>query len=152
LYRWKVVHIQDQVRAAVERSGYLDPVRGNRLIIFSDHGRRKGLVTGTLANPQYWNVLLASFGTPPADASRPVSLLEIPAMLGFPDPSRPELDAPAYEYADIEEKDVPLLGPYFSSDGRIFLSPEALRMIRGRMKTFALDPLSAAGRPDTERT
>lgn len=136
LYGWKVQHVQELVRRAVERSRFLAPGAGNRLVVFSDHGSRKDLTAQTLGNPMYWNVLLATFGTPGRDAAGPISLLEIPRILGFPDATRPLPDSPAVDYADVDEKDVPMLTPYFSSDGRIFLSPQALARIRPRMETF----------------
>ncbi|MGH9443642.1 MAG: hypothetical protein ACRD16_15365 [Thermoanaerobaculia bacterium] len=160
LYAWKVRHVQDLVRRAVERTGYLDPSRGNRLVVFSDHGSRKDLTAQNLGNPTYWNVLLATFGTARADPSRPISLLAIPALLGFPDPTRVGPDAPAVEYADVDDKDVAALRPYFSSDGRIFLDPDAIARIRPRMERVQpflpaagdSDRLSAGDRPDIARS
>jgi hypothetical protein len=136
LYSWKVRHVQELVSRAVERSGFLEPGRENRLVVFSDHGSRKDLTAQNLGNPMYWNVLFAAFGTRPDDPSRPISLLEISAILGFPDPTRPGPDSPVVEYADVDEKDVPMLTPYFAGDGRIFLSPQALARIRPRMESF----------------
>ena len=136
LYGWKVRHVQEVVSRAVERSGFLEPGSRNRLVVFSDHGSRKDLTAQNLGNPMYWNVLLAAFGARPDDPSRPISLLEIPAILGFPDPTRPGPDSPEVEYADVDEKDVPMLTPYFAGDGRIFLSPAALARIRPRMESF----------------
>ena len=136
LYGWKVRHVQELVRHAVERAGFLEPDRENRLVVFSDHGSRKDLTAQNLGNPMYWNVLLATFGAEVRDPFRPISLLEIPRILGFPDATRPAPDLPAVEYADVDEKDVPMLTPYFASDGRIFLSPGALARIRPRMETF----------------
>ena len=151
LYAWKVRHVQQLVRRAVERSGYLDPSRKNRLVVFSDHGSRKDLTARNLGNPMYWNVLLAVFGAGRDEPARPVSLLEIPGMLGVPDATRAGADLPVVEYADVDEKDVAMLAPYFASDGRIFLSPAALAKIRPRMEAFR-PFVTAAGRPDTERS
>jgi hypothetical protein len=165
LYRWKARHVQDLVRSAVVRTGFLEPSRLNRLILFSDHGSRKDLTGENFGNPSYWNVLLATFGTAADDPSRPISLLEIPKILGLADPTRPAFDRPEVEFADVGNEDIPTLTPYFSNDGRIFLDPGALARIRRQMKAYrpyaapglyfsvpVQPPFNAADRRDTERS
>ncbi len=136
LYRWKVGHVQQLVAGALRRTGFLDPARGNRLVLFSDHGSRRNLTNANFGNPVYWNVLLAAFGTGPRDASQPISLLEIAELLGLADPTRTAPDVPEVEYADVGNEDLPALAPMFSTDGRIFLDPRALARIREHMKGY----------------
>ena len=136
LYGWKVRHVQRVVADAVARSGFLDPARANRLVLFSDHGSRKDLTSANFGNPVYWNVLLAAFGCESRDPARPISLLEIPALLGLADPTRPDSDTVELDYADVQNEDIGSLAPLFAADGRIFLDPRALSRIRGNMRSY----------------
>jgi hypothetical protein len=137
LYRWKIRHVQDVVSQAIERTRYLDPARKNRLVLFSDHGNRKNLNEDDFANPSYWNVVCATFGIPSRESSAPISLLEIPGMLGFPDPSRPGDAAPAVQFAGINEQESAQLSQaYFLLDGRIIANPKVMAGIGKRIKEY----------------
>ncbi len=144
LYRWKIQHIQKVVADAATRTGYLDPSRKNRLVLFSDHGNRKNLTEQNFANPSYWNVLCATFGVPPRDPQEPISLLDLPEMLGFPDAKRPGPAPPAVQFAGINAKEsAQLSSAYFLLDGRIIANPRVMAGIGKRIKEYR--PFSAPG-------
>ena len=147
IYRWKVRHVQALVASALARDGFLDPARGNRVILFSDHGSRKDLTAATFDRPKYWNVLLAAFGGGPRDAEAPVSLLAIPGMLGLPDPSRAGPDPIEVDFVGIDASDLPRLAPYFLSDGRVLFDPAVIARMGSTLRTFR--PFDAPGSPLT---
>jgi len=136
VYPWKVRHVQKMVIDALDRTGFLDPARGNRLILFSDHGSRKDLTVATLERPKFWNVLLAVFGADVRDSEAPVSLLEIPGILRLPDSSRPAPEPPVVEFAGVEVADLPRLAPYFLQDGRVLFDPRVVARIGQTLRTF----------------
>jgi hypothetical protein len=80
--KWKVAHLQKALIASLERTGFLN--HGGRLVIFSDHGNRNGLNNSNFTRPQYHHVLFITFGLPVySDPNQPVSLLDIPGIIGF---------------------------------------------------------------------
>ncbi len=144
LYRWKIRHVQKVVADAVIRTGYLDPPRKNRLVLFSDHGNRRNLTEQNFANPSYWNVLCATFGVPPRNPQEPISLLDISEMLGFPDAKRLGPAPPAVQFAGINEQEsAQLSNAYFLLDGRIIADPRVMAGIGRRIKEYR--PFSAPG-------
>ena len=144
LYRWKIGHVQRLVAEAVDRTRFLDPALGNRLVLFSDHGNRKNLDERNFANPVFWNVLFATFGVTARDAEAPISLLDIPELLGIPDPSRPGPAAPAVQFAGINEREsAQLSDAYFVMDGRIVPNPGVMAGIGRRIREYR--PFTEAG-------
>jgi hypothetical protein len=93
LQRWKLNFLQEAIREEVESAGFLDGER--ELVIFSDHGHRRGLSDDTFHDERYHRVLLASFGRPARCPDNPISLIDIGALLGLSD-SRAE---PVVEFA-----------------------------------------------------
>jgi hypothetical protein len=83
LQRWKLNFLQEVIREEVESAGFLDGER--ELVIFSDHGHRRGLSEETFQDERYHRVLLATFGRPARCADAPISLIDIGALLGFSD-------------------------------------------------------------------
>jgi len=137
VYRWKIARVQRLVAEAVERTKFLDPKLQNRLVLFSDHGNRKSLTEQNFANPGYWNVLFSTFGVPAGNAADPVSLLDIPSMLGFADPQRPAPAFPAVQFAGINDQETAQLSnAYFLMDGRIIADPRVMAEIGRRIKEY----------------
>jgi hypothetical protein len=93
LQRWKLGFLQRTIRDEVESARYLE--NGHELIIFSDHGHRRGLSVETFQDERYHRVLLATFGRPARCPRNPISLIDIGALLGLSE-SRAE---PVVEFA-----------------------------------------------------
>jgi hypothetical protein len=84
LRKWKISHLQKSLIASLERTGYLR--NGGRLVLFSDHGNRINLDDTNFTNPNYHHVLFVTFGLPVySDPESPVSLLDIPGIIGLKD-------------------------------------------------------------------
>ncbi len=143
VYRWKIEHVQRMVAQSIARTRFLDPVLHNRVVLFSDHGNRKNLTEQNFANPVYWNVLFATFGIPPGNPAAPVSLLDVPEMLGFArGTAGPAL--PAVQFAGINDQEsAQLSNAYFLMDGRIIANPRVMAGIGKRIKEYR--PFAAPG-------
>src|SRR6185369_4621591 len=134
LYKWKIAHVQKMVRDAIVRTGFLEPEKRNRLALFSDHGNRKGLTEENFVAPKYWNVLFSTFGALARDPQAPISLLDIPEMLGFPDASRPGPAPAAVQFAGINPEESARLNEAFVlPDGRIIADPGVMAGIGKRI-------------------
>ncbi|HEY0159850.1 MAG TPA: hypothetical protein VGF28_21370 [Thermoanaerobaculia bacterium] len=105
IYAWKIARLQRFVSDALRESGAADPARRNRIILLSDHGNRKDVGPQDFARQRYYKVLLATIGIPPRNPRMPISLLDLPLLLGWPDPSRPHPAALVVEYANNESLD-----------------------------------------------
>lgn len=82
--KWKIRYLLNRIIASLERTKFLR--RGGRLVLFSDHGDRFGLNETNFTDPTYHHVLLITFGLDKnRDPSLPISLLDIPALLGLSD-------------------------------------------------------------------
>lgn len=81
LQRWKLSFLQRTIRDELESARYLE--NGRELIIFSDHGHRRGLSVETFRDERYHRVLLATFGRPARCPRNPISLIDIGALLGL---------------------------------------------------------------------
>lgn len=80
--KWKIANLQRNIIASLERTKFLR--HGGRLVIFSDHGNRTGLNSRNFTNPKYHHVLFITFGLPVySDLAKPVSLLDIPGIMGL---------------------------------------------------------------------
>lgn len=104
IYSWKLAELQVALREVVERTGVLDPARGNQLVVLSDHGQRTGLKASTFGDERYHSVVLVTFGVPARDPAAPISLLDVGALLGLA-PSGPTPREPAVEYVEAERQD-----------------------------------------------
>jgi hypothetical protein len=105
LYQWKIRRLQRILERQTEQTGFLEPSKRNRLIVFSDHGNRRGLTPENFGKFRYHNVVFATFGVPSRSAAEPVSLLDIPELIGLPDATRPGPADPVVEYAQVAEGD-----------------------------------------------
>ena len=83
LQRWKLNFLQTVIRDEVESARFLESQR--QLIMFSDHGHRRGLSEQTFHDERYYRVLLATFGPPARCPERPISLIDMGALLGLSD-------------------------------------------------------------------
>lgn len=83
LNHWKLHRLQEVLRREVERSGFL--AQGGRLVMFSDHGKRRALMEESFGDPRYHHVLLATFGLPAQCPAEPVSLIDIGRLMGLSD-------------------------------------------------------------------
>jgi hypothetical protein len=82
LRKWKIAHVQRIIVASLEKTEFLR--HGGRLVIFSDHGNRDGLNDSNFTDPKYHHVLFITFALPVySDLDKPVSLMDIPAILGL---------------------------------------------------------------------
>ena len=136
---WKEDHLQQVLIEELKETGFLDPARRNRLVVFSDHGHRRGLTNDNFGDPRYYNVLLATFGAPVVgDPSKPISVLEIPRILGFVDASRPALSPAVTEYVNLstEQFKSAAQGTRVKLDGRLELPQEILSVSEQKLKEF----------------
>lgn len=139
VYRWKVERLQSLLSEVVRTTGYLEPSRRNRLVLFSDHGNRAGMTGENFGQPQYHRVVFATFGVPPREPTLPISLLDIPELIGYPDPSRPGPAPPVVEYTNGTEREWPLLmgSAQLQPDGEILLDRTLVEAIGKRMQGYA---------------
>ncbi len=146
VYAWKLEHLQRVLREAVEGTGVLDPALGNQLVVLSDHGPRTGLTPENFGERRFWNVPLVTFGVAPRDPGHPISLLDVPALLGFSDPER-RGPAPAvveYTIVSAEEMKEMVHATRIQPSGRADLDPAILQRAGARLKRF--DPFAATPR------
>jgi hypothetical protein len=135
LYDWKTRHLQEVLAGVIEESGVLAPGRQNRLVLFSDHGPRTGLTEQEFAAERFYRVPLFTFGVVGVDPDRPISLIELGALLGFAE-ARPEMMAPpAVEYANATAEEWRRLVERGrpQADGGLSLDPEVLGAIGARL-------------------
>ncbi|MBF5044241.1 hypothetical protein FGE12_17720 [Aggregicoccus sp. 17bor-14] len=139
LYSWKIRRVQKLVIEELERSGFLDPARGNRLVLLSDHGNRKGLTLENFGEPRFHRVLLATVGVPARDPQVPISLLDIASLVGLGDPSRPAAAPPVVEYTNALDAEWGALmaSAQMRPTGVVALEPRLLQGIGGRLKAVA---------------
>jgi hypothetical protein len=144
VYAWKHERLQQVVREAVVASGVLAPVRGNRLVVLSDHGSRVGLTPENFGERRFWHVPLVTFGIAPRDPTQPISLLDVAALLGLPDPTRPDPAPAAVEYATATPEEMKELvkGTKVLPSGRAELSPRILQRAGDRLRRF--EPFAAS--------
>jgi hypothetical protein len=134
--KWKIVHLQKNLITSLERTGFLK--HGGRLVIFSDHGDRARLDDSNFTNPQYHHVLFVSFGLPKySDPEQPVSLLDIPGIIGFKKYSK----SPSVVEFTLSRPDewVNLIkSAKLDWDGTVGLDNELLSDIFKRLKSYDL--------------
>jgi hypothetical protein len=81
LHTWKLTRLQSALTSAVDDTSFTK--RGGRLLVFSDHGDRDGLVTENFTERRYYNVILATIGLPRRDVTQPISLIDIASLSGI---------------------------------------------------------------------
>lgn len=146
IYRWKIRHLQRTIADELVQSGFFSREKGNRLALFSDHGIRHGLREENFGLPMYHRVMLTTFGLASRDPQKPISLLDLGEMLGFPDPSRPGPAEPVVENAVLSESELTDLmrGAALRPDGGVEFHPPTLRRIQKRLKGFRPYPIREA--------
>jgi hypothetical protein len=130
--------IQNILAQEIHATGFLEPSSGNRLVLFSDHGNRRALTDENFGRPQYHRVVFATFGVPARDPHLPISLLDIPELLGFADPTRPGPAQPIVEYTNAVESEWGLLmgTANLRPDGEIALDSAVVREIGKRLRGY----------------
>jgi hypothetical protein len=138
LYPWKVRRLQSILAQEIRATRFLEPSSRNRLVLFSDHGNRRALTDENFGRPQYHRVLLVTFGVPARDPLLPISLLDIPDLLGFGDPTRPGPSPPIVEYTNAKEDEWALLlgTANLRPDGEIALDRVVVREIGKRLRGY----------------
>ncbi len=139
LLEWKIGKVQAVVTDEVRRSGFLEEQNHNRLILLSDHGQRSKLNSRNFGSRVYYEVPLITFGLPVRDLQQPISLLDIPSLIGLDDPSMAGPAAPVVEYANIpsmEEFRRAILGADWLRDGRINIKPDFTQRYLRALKAY----------------
>lgn len=140
IFRWKIDYLQRALQVAIRETGVTDPSRRNRIVIFSDHGNRKDLAARNFARRRYYKVVLATIAVPPpASAVMPVSLLEIPRLLGFPDSSRRGAAPLVVHYTNVEgaeEWGLMLQTSKPLPDGEVALDPRVTSLFGRRLLAY----------------
>ncbi len=155
LYEWKLRHLQEVVADCVIGTGFLAPARGNKLLIFSDHGSRTGVLAENFGEEKYHRVILIGFNTEKRDPAAPISLLDIPALIGLPDALRPGPADPVVQYVNVVQGEWAelLQTSRPGMDGTIWLDKKVVVPMGRRLLGFR--PYTAEGRyfpvPVTER-
>jgi hypothetical protein len=144
LYSWKSRRLQDLLAQEIRATGYLEPSKKNRLVLFSDHGNRRALTGENFGKPQYHRVIFATFGIPARDPTLPISLLDISSMLGYSEPGREKAD-PIVEYTDVTGPEWKQLmrSAKLLFNGRVLLDPGIVRRAGERLRAFR--PYSPGG-------
>ena len=134
--KWKILHLQKNVITSLERTGFLK--YGGRLVLFSDHGDRDRLDDTNFTNPKYHHVLFVTFGLPIySDPKQPVSLLDIPGIIGFKKYSK---SPPVVEFTlSRSDEWVNLIkSAELYWDGTVQLDSELLSNVFKRLKAYDL--------------
>lgn len=139
LNSWKVQNVQTVVIEEIRKLGFLAPQNRNRLLLFSDHGKRTLLNNDNFTRPVFYEVPLITFGLPARDVQEPISLLDIASLIGIDDPSLPARAAPVVEYVNMRTMDEftnAVLGAEWLADGRINMRPEVTEKFLGLLKSY----------------
>ncbi|HEX8253190.1 MAG TPA: hypothetical protein VF846_08595 [Thermoanaerobaculia bacterium] len=139
IYRWKIVRLQRVTNDVLRETGAADPAKRNRIVIFSDHGNRKGVGLRNFARRRYYKVLLATIGIPSGDTRAPIAILDIPLLLNWPDPSRPGPAPLVVEYTnatDDAEWQKMVKTSKLSPDGEITLDPTVTSSLGQRLLAY----------------
>ncbi|HET7433847.1 MAG TPA: hypothetical protein VFN10_03945, partial [Thermoanaerobaculia bacterium] len=143
LASWKVAHIQRVLADELEATHFF--TKNNRLVVLSDHGPRKGLGATNFGHPQFCHVVLLTFGMPSRDPRAPISLTDIPALIGWPAPDRKKPTPPIVEHAAVLPEEAIVLqssiasgkrGAGLKPDGTIVLDPLVVRAVGQRLSAY----------------
>ncbi|HEX8253189.1 MAG TPA: hypothetical protein VF846_08590 [Thermoanaerobaculia bacterium] len=138
IYRWKIARLQQEIDRAIRDTGVADPARRNRIAILSDHGSRKNLELRNFARRQYYKVLLATIGIPHRDTRMPIALLDIPNLLGWPDPSRPGPADLVVEYTNVKVSEHAAVfgAAEMKLDGEVRIDPRITTFLGKRLLAY----------------
>jgi hypothetical protein len=139
IYNWKMARLQTAIADVLRDTGVADPARRNRIVIFSDHGNRKDVGLRDFARRRYYKVILSTINIPPRDSKAPLSLLDIPRLLGWNDPSRPHPAELAVEYTNVvtdAEYDAMLQTARLIPDGELALHPQVTSFMGKRLLAY----------------
>ncbi len=151
LRTWKYQNVQQVITDEVRNSGFLDSKNQNRLVILSDHGIRGGLHNDNFAKERYFRVPLITFGVPVRDVHAPISLLDVPNLVGIEDPTMPRPAYPVVEYTNFQTSDEygkEIGGAKWTADGRINLSTSVGNKYVGLLRSY--DPYKMDGDPEND--
>jgi len=145
LYRWKLRHLQETVAACIRQTRFLEQGKRNKLIVFSDHGSRTGVLAHNFGEEKYHRVVLIGFNTEKRDPSSPISLVDIPALIGLPDPHRPQPADPVVQYVNVDASEWNLLlqDSRPAKDGAIWLDRKVVDRLALRLRGYR--PYSTSG-------
>ncbi|MBI4425006.1 MAG: hypothetical protein HY554_14840 [Elusimicrobia bacterium] len=132
IYDWKRARLSRVVAEEIRRAGPWTPGR-RRLVVLSDHGSRRGLAGRNLHHPRFHRAILGTLGLPAREPERPLSLLDIPELIGLGDPRRPGPSAAVVHHLALDREEPVRLARRvrLGLDGEISLDPEALRRLAG---------------------
>lgn len=142
LHDWKIRHIQLVLRDELASTRFLE--NGNRLVIFSDHGQRRGLGHNTFGRPSAFHVILATFGLPAREPHLPRSLADMASLIGMAPPDQ-RLPPVVQHFGGILPEEVAVIqnsiqtgkrGSGLKPDGEVRLDPLVVRAIGQRLTTF----------------
>jgi hypothetical protein len=141
---WKLAFLEKVILGEIDRTRFLSAEKGNRMILFSDHGNRRRINDDNFGEPRYHRVLFATFGVAARDPTIPISLRDIPAMFGYVDSGRKNAD-PMVEYTNVTGPEwQELIGTAkLQGDGRVLLDPSIVKRAGARLKGFR--PYTAGG-------
>jgi hypothetical protein len=139
LRNWKYQYVQRVITDEISKSGFLNAQNHNKLVILSDHGVRTGLTMQNFGNESYYRVPLITFGIPVRDVLKPISLLDIPSLVGIEDPTSPNPADPIVEYinfATTHDFVVEIGAAKWTADGRISYSSQTNTRALGMLKSY----------------
>lgn len=143
LGKWKVGHIQRVLDEQLRSAKFL--AKGNKLVVLSDHGARKGLSEGNFGNPAFFHVVLTTFGLPARDPRAPISIADVPALIDMPAPDVTQPIPPLVQHAMPSPEERAVIqqsivtgkrGSGLKLDGRVILDPLVVRAVMSRLTTF----------------
>jgi hypothetical protein len=138
VYSWKLVNVQRTLVAVAEETGFLAPSRRNAFVFFSDHGDRTGLSPDGFGDEALYGVPLATFGVAARDPAKPISLVDIGALIGLPPSGATSAAEPLVEYTNVTGREWGLLMGRSRprADGGVTLDSEIVAEMGTRMKAF----------------
>ncbi len=139
LNNWKVQNVQRVVIEEIRKAGFLAPQNHNRLLLFSDHGKRTLLNNENFTLPVFYEVPLITFGLPGRDVHQPISLLDISSLIGVDDQSQGAPATPAVEYVNLQSFDEfknAVLKADWLADGRINMRTEVAEKYLALLKSY----------------
>lgn len=144
--RWKMARLQAALVANLEAVDFLS---AGRLVVFSDHGDRRGITTRNFGDARYHHVLLATANLPRRSLDAPVSLIDIGALAGIVTAAPPA--DPIVEFAIAQAGSWPRLmeTARLHWSGAVTLDPTLLARVFGTLKRSR--PWADAGGRSTDR-
>jgi hypothetical protein len=134
LDHWKIQRLIVAVTRAIGDTGFLN--RGGRLVLFSDHGNRSGMTLDTFPEERYHHVPLVTFGLPGRSPDTPISLLDVPSLLGIMSPG--STFEPIVEFTLAPSSEWPSLvrGARVGFDGLVELNKAQLASVFRTLRAY----------------